>query len=73
MLTSVIFRRRRDPMWLLSAAAALVLAMAGMVVLRPDLFNYAFLVLWLVLLAPARRPSTHGERLPPWSPWKSSG
>ncbi len=63
MLTSVIFRRRRDPMWLLSAAAALVLAMAGMVVLRPDLFNYAFLVLWLVLLAPARRPSTHGGTL----------
>ncbi|MCU0235882.1 MAG: hypothetical protein MUC72_02215 [Acidobacteria bacterium] len=55
VLTWSIFRRRKDPSLLLSAVAVLVLAMAGMVVLRPDLFNYAYLVLWLLLLEQARR------------------
>lgn len=59
LLTWMIFRRRKDPLLLLSGVAVLVLAMAGMVVLRPDLFNYAYLVLWLLLLAPARRQLCH--------------
>ncbi len=55
LLTGLACRRRVDPLPLLSAIALLVVAMAGMVVLRPDLFNYSFFVLWLIILERARR------------------
>jgi hypothetical protein len=55
LLTGLACRRRVDPLPLLSAIALLVVAMAGMVVLRPDLFNYLFFVLWLVMIEQARR------------------
>lgn len=55
LLTGLACRRRVDPLPLLSAIALLALAMAGMVVLRPDLFNYLFFVLWLAALERARR------------------
>jgi hypothetical protein len=55
LLTGLACRRRADPLPLLSAIALLAVAMAGMVVLRPDLFNYFFFVLWLVMLERARR------------------
>jgi hypothetical protein len=55
LLTGLVYRRRANPLPLLSAVALLVVAMAGMVVLRPDLFNYVFLVLWLIVLEQARR------------------
>ena len=55
LMTGLACRRRLDPLPLLCAMALLVPAMAGMVVLRPDLFNYAFFVLWLIVLEWARR------------------
>ncbi len=61
LLTWLACRRRDNPLPLLSAVALLVVAMAGMVVLRPDLFNYVFLVLWLIILEKARRlPNRRG-------------
>lgn len=62
LMTGLACRRRRDPLPLLCAIALLVPAMAGMVVLRPDLFNYLFFVLWLIALEQARR---RPERLGP--------
>lgn len=55
LLTGLVYRRRANPLPLLSAVALLVLAMAGMVVLRPELFNYVFLTLWLIILDQVRR------------------
>ncbi|MCG2810683.1 MAG: hypothetical protein L6428_04385 [Candidatus Aminicenantes bacterium] len=63
LLTGLIYRRRVNPLPLFSAVALLVVAMAGMVVLRPDLFNYMFLVLWLILLEQIRRQPTRAELL----------
>jgi len=62
LLTDLARRRRGDPLPLLAAIALLVVAMAGMVVLRPDLFNYVFIVLWLIILERAgRQPGRPGN------------
>ncbi len=55
LLIGLVCRYRANPLPLLSGVALLVMAMAGMVVLRPDLFNYVFFVLWLIILDQARR------------------